>query len=58
MAMKAIGGHKNRYLFILLFESSFLSQEYLDSFVGKEDMEYLGEAEVARAIVELGYRSG
>lgn len=31
-------------------------QDYLDSLVGKEDLEYLGEAEVARLIVELGYR--
>ena len=31
-------------------------QEYLDSLVGREDLHYLGEAEVARTIVELGYR--
>ena len=31
-------------------------QEYLDSLVGREDLLFLGEAEVARTIVELGYR--
>ena len=32
-------------------------QEYLDSQIGAEDLQYLGEAELARTIVELGYRS-
>ena len=32
-------------------------QDYLDSQIGAEDLQYLGEAELARTIVELGYRS-
>ena len=31
-------------------------EEYLDTFVESEDLRYLGEAEIARIIVELGYR--
>lgn len=31
-------------------------EEYLDTFVETEDLRYLGEAEIARIIVELGYR--
>ena len=31
-------------------------EEYLDTFVDTDDLRYLGEAEIARIIVELGYR--
>ena len=31
-------------------------EEYLDTFVDSSDLRYLGEAEIARVIVELGYR--
>ena len=31
-------------------------EEYLDTFVESEDLRYLGEAEISRIIVELGYR--
>ena len=31
-------------------------EEYLDTFVETEDLRYLGESEIARIIVELGYR--
>ena len=32
-------------------------EEYLDTFISDDDMTYLGEEEIARVIVELGYRS-
>ena len=32
-------------------------EEYLDTFISDEDMVFLGEEEIARLIVELGYRS-
>ena len=31
-------------------------EEYLDTFVDTDDLSYLGEAEIVRIIVELGYR--
>ena len=32
-------------------------EDYLDTFITEEDMIYLGEEEIARIVVELGYRS-
>ena len=32
-------------------------EEYLDTFISNDDIIYLGEEEIARVIVELGYRS-
>ena len=32
-------------------------EEYLDTFITNDDIIYLGEEEIARVIVELGYRS-
>ena len=32
-------------------------EDYLDTFITEDDMIYLGEGEIARIVVELGYRS-
>ena len=32
-------------------------EDYLDTFITEDDMIYLGEEEIARIVVELGYRS-
>lgn len=31
-------------------------EDYLDTFITEDDMIYLGEEEIARIVVELGYR--